>query len=456
MATVICCFLAVVLPSKAPAQSSGALTKEAGAAVADPAAVVAIGLTDARSAAALYEEASTYTDRKFAEFEQKRVPFSQLLAEQTRQQQRELAATHAASLAARAVLSGTDFYYLGLLRQLAGQGDQAIAPLKRFLAEGIGAAEKDLRRNALLTLASSASTAGRLAEAEEAFAEFARTESGGSVEDLFRLRSALSSAYYKAGQRQRSAAHAAAAFHSLKSASPSQIDDQARRARMLGTTGVFLANLYLELKQEAEAARLMEELLRLGLTLPSAQVYRQALELLYENGHGDYVLKSVDDAARHAEAAPEIEAATWIDAQPTTLASLRGRVVLLDFWATWCGPCRRTMPKLKALHEKYKDKGLVVLGFTQLYGRVAGGVDGLDAAQELAFLKEYKRELRLPYPFAVADNDETDARYGVQAIPTAFLIDRRGRVRFITVGAGEGDYEALTGVIKKLLAEAAP
>jgi peroxiredoxin len=68
-------------------------------------------------------------------------------------------------------------------------------------------------------------------------------------------------------------------------------------------------------------------------------------------------------------------------------------------------------------------------------------------------LRAYKRELKLPYAFAVAADEDNDARYGVRSIPTAFLIDRRGRIRYISVGAGEADHQELTGIIKRLLAE---
>ena len=74
-------------------------------------------------------------------------------------------------------------------------------------------------------------------------------------------------------------------------------------------------------------------------------------------------------------------------------------------------------------------------------------------AEELEFLRAYKKELKLPYAFAVANDANNDLRYGVRVIPTAFVLDRRGRVRHISVGASDAGDETLTEVIKKLLTE---
>jgi hypothetical protein len=109
------------------------------------------------------------------------------------------------------------------------------------------------------------------------------------------------------------------------------------------------------------------------------------------------------------------------------------------------------MPKLKTLHEHFKKDGLVVIGLTQFYGRAGKTV--VNPAEELSYLRTYKKDAKLPYPFAVAAEGDNDLRYGVRSIPTAFLLDRRGRVRYISVGASEANHEALARIIRKLLAE---
>src|SRR5262249_22988911 len=155
------------------------------------------------------------------------------------------------------------------------------------------------------------------------------------------------------------------------------------------------------------------------------------------------------DAARPVSAAPpEIKADEWIDQTPTKLADLRGRVVLLDFWAPWCFPCRATFPRLQKWHETYKDKGLVILGVTNFFGNVEG--KDLSHPQKLAYLRAFKKKSHLPYGVAVADSNENDRNYAVSSIPTTFLIDRHGVVRFISIGSSDVESAALAKMIKKL------
>ena len=80
----------------------------------------------------------------------------------------------------------------------------------------------------------------------------------------------------------------------------------------------------------------------------------------------------------------------------------------------------------------------------------------LTHAQELDYLREFKKKFALPYGFAVSDSDHNDLNYAVSSIPTSFLIDRRGVVRFIGIGSSDMESDALTRMIKKLVNEPAP
>jgi thiol-disulfide isomerase/thioredoxin len=116
---------------------------------------------------------------------------------------------------------------------------------------------------------------------------------------------------------------------------------------------------------------------------------------------------------RNPDAAPEFKL-DGIDGHPLTLASVRGKVVLLNFWATWCGPCRAEIPDLIALQQKYKDQ-LQIIGLT---------VDDDD----LAFIKQVVTRTRINYPVAMAPPEVRSQYGGIAALPTSFLLDAQGRV----------------------------
>ncbi|HVG28546.1 MAG TPA: TlpA disulfide reductase family protein [Pyrinomonadaceae bacterium] len=402
-------------------------------------------------AATLYEEAAKFLERKFAEFNRAGVRYDDALELKTRAEQRELAQKNAARLAARGKLRGDDYYFLGLLQRLAGNREGAAEPLRRFLAESASrkGADRLKLQKARHLLTEIEARGGQLAEAETSFAAYARDTPTNPL-DLFRLRIALANAYERAQKLEPAAAHARAAFAAAKAAETTS-NDYVQRAQLINAAGVTLANLLSKLKRDEETRSLMRELLDFGLTLPSAHVYATAVELLSNSGNALAVERSIEESASHTEAAPEIEIERWLDRKETTLASLRGQVVLLDFWATWCAPCRETMPRLERLHEKYKARGLAVVGLTELYGQSEGRP--LTPAAELSSIAAFKRELRLTYGVGVAANDANNLRYGVRAMPATFLIDRRGVVRYVGVGAVDSAEDALEGVIERLLSE---
>lgn len=142
-------------------------------------------------------------------------------------------------------------------------------------------------------------------------------------------------------------------------------------------------------------------------------------------------------------AAPEFAAGTWINSEPMTLKSLRGRVVLVEFWTFGCYNCRNTLPSVKQWDTRYRENGLTIVG-----------VHSPEFAEEKK-LENVRREvssLGIHYP-VVTDNDyATWKAYNVEAWPTIFVLDKSGRIRWTHVG--EGAYDETEQVIKKLLAEA--
>lgn len=141
---------------------------------------------------------------------------------------------------------------------------------------------------------------------------------------------------------------------------------------------------------------------------------------------------------RIGEGAPPIDAERVSGPDAVSLARLRGRVVLIDFWASWCGPCRAIMPGLDGLHRRLHDRGLTILGVSR---------------EHRATIEAHLS--RSPVGYTVArDLGPTQLRYGVRAIPTLVVLDRRGRVRDVRVG--ESDLPALERLLERLLAEPGP
>lgn len=126
--------------------------------------------------------------------------------------------------------------------------------------------------------------------------------------------------------------------------------------------------------------------------------------------------------------APEIEVARWINAEPKSLADLRGQVVLLEFWATWCKPCHEMFPKLKSLHEKHAERGLNVLALTRHY--MAYGGSQAAREDELEMIRQFVAERDLAFPVGVAEDERLQAFYGATGLPAVALIDRQGIVRY--------------------------
>ena len=116
---------------------------------------------------------------------------------------------------------------------------------------------------------------------------------------------------------------------------------------------------------------------------------------------------------RNPDAAPEFKL-TSLDGKPVTLGDSRGKVILLNFWATWCGPCRAEIPDLVELQSKYKDR-------LQILGLVVDD-DDQDA------IKEFAEKFGINYPVAIATNDIRMQYGGIAALPTSFMLDAEGRI----------------------------
>jgi thiol-disulfide isomerase/thioredoxin len=118
--------------------------------------------------------------------------------------------------------------------------------------------------------------------------------------------------------------------------------------------------------------------------------------------------------------APEIQLRT-VSGVPFQLSALRGHVVLIDFWATWCSPCREEVPSLVAIQQEYEPKGVRLVGISM--------------DDEASVVRTFQAATHINYPVAMADAELADRFGGIMGLPLKFLVDRRGRIAARVQGA---------------------
>ena len=119
------------------------------------------------------------------------------------------------------------------------------------------------------------------------------------------------------------------------------------------------------------------------------------------------------------------------------LSQYRGKVVYLDFWASWCEPCRKSFPVMRKLQRKYKKRGLRVIT--------------INLDKDKKDVRRFLREFRINFPVALDPRGKIATRYGVKAMPSSYLIDRKGRIRHVHLGFLQKDTKKTEKRIKKLL-----
>jgi thiol-disulfide isomerase/thioredoxin len=319
--------------------------------------------------------------------------------------------------------------------------------MRRFLT-GNPNASGEPAQNARAVVVIQAAKKGLLSEADTRLAEYA-TNQPQTSEDRYALENWVAAGYFNTKDYEHALPHTQQMWTAAKILAKEK--PPFTRDSTLNQAAVMLSEVHLKLNKKNEALADIQELRRLSLELPSGNLYKLALRRLIQIDPNVDLFRMLD--ASGSAIPPEITINEWIDQTPTKLADLRGHVVLLDFWAPWCGPCRATFPRLQKWHENYKDKGLVILGLTTFNGNAEG--KQLTRAQELDYLRDFKKKFSLPYGFAISDSAKNDLNYGVASIPTTFLIDRRGVVRFISIGSSDAESAAVGKMIKKLIAEPA-
>ena len=176
-----------------------------------------------------------------------------------------------------------------------------------------------------------------------------------------------------------------------------------------------------------QVARMSLVVAALSLLLPGCNSTSKVIgDLMGERALGDP--RASVKADKDRKSAPDFELKD-ANGHTVRLSDYRGKVVLLDFWATWCGPCKIEIPWFQEFERENKDKGFAVLG-------VAMDEEGWDV------VKPFAQHMNINYRLLIGNDSIADQFGGVDALPTTFLIDRDGKIAAVHVGlSGKRDFE---------------
>ncbi len=189
-------------------------------------------------------------------------------------------------------------------------------------------------------------------------------------------------------------------------------------------------------------------LARQGARPAAVQYLRRELLAYRTSSLSARIQKNINILTLEGALAPELDERQYTGGKPTPLAALRGKPVLLFFWAHWCGDCRAEVPLLAEIRKEFGAKGLVLTGPTRLYGYTAAN-DKAPPAEELKFIEAVRNRFYAPLadvPMPI--NTQNFLRYGASTTPTIVLIDRAGIVRLYHPGAM--DWNELRAAVEKI------
>jgi len=370
--------------------------------------------------------------------------------ENVQNDRRALAKKYALEIEGRPNISGKDLYYLARIYSIAENDKKTLESMQRYIASVPDDAIGDMIKSALSFIVVLASRDKQLDVAEKAYQRFITTE---PVIQSQRpaLQDYLASAYFKESKFEQAIGHAQSAFDLLKTLTPKTVSEKRSRETIYMNLVEVLALGYKRNKNTDQSLSILAEARAQSFTIPSANLYRKVMDFVQGSGFSEKKMMQKIDSYASADPAPEIAITEWIGRESTSLEGMRGKVVLLDFWATWCGPCIATFPRLRGWHKKFGGENFEIIGVTQYYGEQDG--KRVTPLQEIDYLREFRQKYKMPYGIAVANSGEAQTKYGIAAYPTTILLDRNGVVRYIGIGAGTEESANLEETIEKVLKE---
>jgi thiol-disulfide isomerase/thioredoxin len=186
-------------------------------------------------------------------------------------------------------------------------------------------------------------------------------------------------------------------------------------------------------------AKVIASIAVLFLPLVGLLVSREAVSIMEKPGteSNGYFLQALGvEALYHAPPAPDFALRT-LEGKRLSLLDLNGKIVLLNFWATWCPPCKLEMPSMEALHRRLGDEGLVILA--------------INLREEANEVKAFFREHQVSFTALLDQDGDTFARYEAWSLPTTFLVDKNGRLLGKAVGYRDWESDQAIQIFRKLL-----